>query len=156
MKNKKALYILIPLVVIVWGNFIYQMYTGLHSPDDIVMPQANEETYASDNSFQPDTFSLVNNYRDPFLGKTIREPGPRPNQSSVINRKSPIVTLWPSIIYSGVIKNQKSKKEVAMVQINGQSNLMKVKDVVSEVQLLKIYKDSIEVKFGKEKRVIRK
>ena len=40
--------------------------------------------------------------------------------------------------------------------VNGQSVAAKMGDVISGVEITKITKDSIEVKFGKEKRFVRK
>ena len=48
------------------------------------------------------------------------------------------------------------RKELAMIHINGQSKLMKQGDIVLGVELLKIYRDSVQVCFEKEKKFVRK
>jgi hypothetical protein len=50
----------------------------------------------------------------------------------------------------------KSNAQLCMVNINGQSNFMKEGDALVDVLLKKVYKDSIEVVFQKEKKIIRK
>ena len=55
-----------------------------------------------------------------------------------------------------MIKNQKTNKQVYLVTINNQDNMMKPGDVISDVELKKVYRDSIEVTFHKEKKVIKK
>jgi hypothetical protein len=71
-------------------------------------------------------------------------------------KKVLVPTQWPAITYGGVIKSRKSNAQLCMVNINGQSNFMKEGDVIADVMLKKVYKDSIDVVFHKEKRVVRK
>ena len=57
LKNKKALFVLIPLTLLIWGLIGYKIYTGLTNNDEVVI---------DDNGFIPtatvrktsDTFSL--------------------------------------------------------------------------------------------------
>jgi len=102
-----------------------------------------------------DTFSIVANYRDPFLGRIITEPKLAPKKI-VTKPKVVIPVRWPLITYGGMIKNNKSEKVVAIVNINRKSNLMNLGDVVSEVELLEIHSDSIKVKFSGIKKYITK
>jgi hypothetical protein len=154
--NKKLVYFLLPLVIVVWVFFFYRIYTGLYSSNELIIQQKDLFHSGNSHAFQVDTFGLIASYRDPFLGKVVSES--EKNNPAVISPKRKVVPAmpWPSIIYSGMIKNQSSKKELAMLQINGQSNLMKPNEIISEVQLIRIYRDSIQVRFGKEKRMIRK
>ncbi len=161
MKNKKLTYILIPLVIGVWGAIIYRIFNTIGGDGNtpIIAPSAMK--IEQEEGFMIDTFALKLNYRDPFLGKTIAIRSE--NNTEFVKQinssipKSLTVTpsvIWPSITYGGLIKNKNSDKQFGFVQINGQVNIMKVGDVINEVTLTKILKDSIEVKFGKQKRFI--
>jgi len=155
MKNKKTVYLVLPVVVGLWALVIYKV-VNIYS--------ASEKAVVSTSSFVPpvfvsntmDTFSITANYRDPFLGKTEvpavkKTPVVAPPPKKVIEP-----TPWPAVTYGGVIKSRKSNEQLCMVSINGQTNFMKEGDVISDVLLKKIYKDSIDVVFRKEKRVVRK
>jgi type II secretory pathway component PulC len=155
MKNKKTVYVILPVVIGLWALVIYKIVT---------IYSASEGTVVNTGSFvlpilisnSADTFSIAANYRDPFLGKkespapdNAPKPAPRPEKVA-----EPI--QWPAITYGGVIKSRKSNVPLCMVSINGQTNFMKEGEVAAGIQLKKIYKDSIDVLFRKEKKVVRK
>lgn len=100
------------------------------------------------------SFTISGHYRDPFLGRIFLENTTINKPKSVKEIQIKVIVPWPNIIYGGMIKNQKSSSQIAMININQQDNLMKVGDEIYGIQLLKIYKDSILVSFQKEKRMI--
>ncbi len=162
MKNKKLLYLLIPCTLLLWGMVVYKIFSVVSSDDDHVAFRGAEFTESTTDKTLSDTFSInPTTYRDPFLG-TIKK-----NNNIITNRNAAtikidkpttgsIVTLFPKITYGGVIKNNKSKKQLALVLINGQSCIMKIGDIMSDVELIKVFRDSIEVKYFKESRFILK
>lgn len=158
MKNKKLLYILIPGTLFVWGMIIYKIFNTVHTEENTVVQHA--ELITANDEIKCDTFSIHPVYRDPFLGKKnkINDPGTGQAVKLTVVKPTivPVVTVWPKIVYSGIIKNQKSNKQLALLQINGQSNMMKVGEEAYGVQLLKVFKDSIEVGFLKEKKFVSK
>jgi hypothetical protein len=155
MKNKKMLYILIPATLVVWGLIIYKIMSGLDKDENkAAKPQLSA---AVTNETVSDTFSINPTYRDPFLGKTIK---PVTVSTSPVKQVAvPVVRpqlQWPAIVYSGTIANKNLKKEMVLIQINGQEYMMRQGEKVNDVELFKIYKDSIEVHFSKEKKIIHK
>jgi hypothetical protein len=159
MKNKKLLYLLIPLTVLIWGNIIYKIVATVNSGNEAQIQSIHQiENSAIEN--MNDTFLINPNYRDPFLGKMIKKETDVTTTSIATPLKTvkntPVISTWPAIVYLGIIKNQKSNKQLTLVQINGQSYSMKIGESVSEIELCKVCKDSIELKFGKEKKFFRK
>ncbi|MCW3071751.1 MAG: hypothetical protein JWO44_1641 [Bacteroidetes bacterium] len=156
------LYVLLPATIAVWATIIIRVYGTLH-PDDVpanIKRAADVTPVAQDND--KDTFSIVNNYRDPFgerpvaqrhatsesaIGKVIKNITPEPAKKE---------NTWPSIHYSGMIKNQKSNRQLAMLEINGSQRAMKSGDVSDNVKVCRIFKDSIEVMYEKQKRFFKK
>jgi hypothetical protein len=139
-KNKNLLYILILGTLLIWGVILYKIMNVIGSEKDELNSEKNYIAMVDKNESLPDTFTILANYTDP-----------------VVELQKPIViTPWPAIVYLGVIKNQKSNKQFVMVQINNQSNAMKLGEIIEGVTLLKVYKDSVEVKFNKEKKFIKK
>ena len=155
MKNKKAVYVLFPLLIAVWGTIAYKIFSA-GSSDNNIIPQNNFSMPKIENTGF-DTFSISANYRDPFLEKSV-----------VIDKKQDIPKIktpkpeikadipWPAITYGGMIKNQRSSKQLYMVQVNGSDNIAKEGDMISGVQLTKAWKDSIQIMFQKKKKVIKK
>ena len=152
-------YILLPLVALIWGIIFFRIFSSFNEP--IIDNQFHDVEVKTNETLAPDTFHILADYRDPFLGNVIST-----NESSqkntevkkIVTVPKPIVQAvkWPSVVYGGIIKNQKSQKQLVMMQVGGQDNLMRQGDEKGGVQLVKIYKDSIEVSFQKEKKIIRK
>lgn len=164
MKNKKLLYILIPIVLLVWGVIIYRIFNVVNgSGSNEVRKSSFVENTVNENLI--DTFSIHPNYRDPFISKRAKKTTfenkitstiIKPDLIKKVTNTVPLSNKWPSIVYNGLIKNEKSNKQLALVQINGQSNILQLGNVAEGVELTKIFRDSIEVKFNSEKRFIRK
>lgn len=158
MNNKGLTYLLLVVVIIAWGYWLYMLAERFNwfgengnntEMNDFVPPELPKNLV--------DTFQIKADYRDPFLGK--RMVVANPSQKLSVKPKElpkPVTLSWPSISYSGMIKNQQSNKQLAIVVINGQSNMMKLGSVIAEVTLNKIYRDSIEVTYQKMKKVIKK
>lgn len=158
LKNKKALYVLIPLVLIIWGLITYRIYESLKddTPDYVMEPGSAEAVV---EMLTPDTFSILADYRDPFLGRA-RAARPKANPGKARKTPKPVVKKpepvlrWPAITYGGMIRNQKTGKLIAMVKINGEDNLMAVGNIASAVRLVHVYPDSIKVALGKAEKVV--
>ncbi|HET6243892.1 MAG TPA: hypothetical protein VFF35_05165 [Bacteroidia bacterium] len=154
-------YLLLVLVSIIWGIIFYRL-VFVSSSEPVLSVNEHILPLKQTSNSVPDSFSIFANYRDPFLNKVVyAQVGNKikvpPTATPVIKTEKVIIQLkWPTLTYGGIIKNQKSGKQFAMVNINGQENIMKVGDTVSGIQLLKVNMESIEVSFEKEKRVVSK
>ena len=158
MKKKKTLYIMLPLVALVWGVVFYQLYTYFFS-EPTYATQEVQQTVNIDE-IKKDTFSIVANYRDPFLGKKIKS-----NKGNVKNNKAnssrikmskSIEKPWPVVTYKGMIKNNNSNRRVGIVIVGGKERLVKEGDIIDEVKIVKIEKEIIKVRFQKESKTITK
>jgi len=69
---------------------------------------------------------------------------------------SQAVSAWPTIVYIGSIRNEKSNKQLAMLQVNGLSSSMEAGSKSNGVELVRIFKDSVELRLGNEKRFVHK
>lgn len=160
MKKKKTLYMMLPLVVLVWGFVFYQLFGSVFSSPNY----AKEEFKPIVNveEIKKDSFLIVADYRDPFLGGEIRI---RTQSSVAVNRtrkstgvsqsKTPKTDkAWPVIIYKGMIKNNNSERRVGILSVAGREYLIKEKDVVSEITILSISKNKVSVRFQKENKTI--
>lgn len=161
MKNKKLLYLLVPLTLLLWGSIILKIFNSLSGNGEAKSLNQNESLIKNEEIVFTDTFSLVLNYSDPFLGNGISKVAnsgntTAPPAKNIKEKQIIVATTWPEINYKGLIRNQKSSKQLALVEINGQGNTMRAGESFNNVELTKVFKDSIEVKFGKERKYIKK
>ena len=159
MKNKRALYVLLPLMIVIWGIIFYRIFSYVNK--ETINSIGNNDIKAAmiDSSSVVDTFSIVAKYRDPFLQtayvnerKTMLT---KPPAKPIEKVEAPPV-IWPSIHYGGMVKNQQSNKAFALVRINEKDNLMKPGDELQGVKLMNMSKDSIEVIYQQQKKTVLK
>ena len=114
MKNKKSIYILLPIVLLIWGMLIYQFFS--YSVSDALLENTSTEFKVKPFKVKERTAFTVNvGYRDPFLGKMYIAPVSNQTKSSNKTKKSPKLEetiVWPSIHYRGMISDPKEKNKV--------------------------------------------
>jgi hypothetical protein len=159
MKKKKIIYLMLPVVILVWGFVFYQLYSYFFSKPKI----ANQETIyqINEDEIKRDTFSIVANYRDPFLGTkaSINNEAIKTNNytsNKTVTGSKVTTELWPSIEYHGMIKNNNSNKRVGIIKIDGKEFLVKEGDEKYDVKIIQIDKEEIKVRFQKENRTVTK
>lgn len=152
---------MLPIVFLVWGIVFYQLYLYFFSTPTYVTEKTEVEVNVDE--IKKDTFSIVANYRDPFLGENIRltQPKTTNNQSSQPKvqkniAQKPIDNPWPTIEYKGMIKNNNSEKRVGIVGLNNKEYLVKEGEVLNGVKFMVISKELIQVSFQKEQKTISK
>lgn len=152
MKNKKNIYILLPIVLGIWGMVIYRLFS-FSNPDTNIPATASNFTFKPIEVKARDTFSIDVNYRDPFLGKMYSNDVQKKNTSHVPKVKKDTL-IWPNIIYKGLVSDSKEKKKVFLVSINGQTYFMNEKTTEQEVTLKKGDRNTIEVLYkGKKNKI---
>lgn len=170
MKNKKLQYILIPVVLVVWGLIIYRVldFSRQDTPDDpstVSTLQPNK----NNNSVQ-DTFSLHANYRDPFLKharytgykyrktnasnqKTGKKKEKKKTETNIALRREILENIrWPDIKYGGIVQNTRSGEEVGLIEIDKQEFLIRENDSVQKVFIKGLHKDSVIVTYKKTRK----
>lgn len=172
MQNKKLKYVLLPLALILWGFIFYKIYSYVtNTPDNIQSSGKNikEQTINNVN----DTFEIVADYRDPFLGNQYlfdRGDEEAQNYNSIEKNskdiqkkevKEEVKTVvktanWPKISYLGVIVNQKSSRKTVLIKVNNKEYMFRETDKIENVLLKTIYVDSVILSFNEEIKMIEK
>lgn len=170
MKNKKSTYLLIVAVLVIWGAIIFRIFSHVHGTDDVdTVPL----TFQPDSTFMlaDSGYTLKLNYKDPFLKGGYLASAPSANNSVQKNTTSNIrrrirqnqtpepvkqAVVWPEIVFSGIILNDKTNEELGLVQIGESSYLFREGEIKNELHLLNLYPDSIQVKFQEEVKTIKK
>ena len=152
MKNKKLNYFLGVAVVLIWGSIIFKIFKAVSGDD---LPISNMATAEKRDTVNyelagQDTAKLNLNYRDPFSEKKaepVEIPVSELVHKPVIAKPVKTAINWDVIRYSGFVRNQGSKKLIAMISINGRQLMMSEGETLEKVKLLKNLKDSIKVSF---------
>ncbi|WP_407556479.1 hypothetical protein [Winogradskyella sp. 4-2091] len=154
MKNKTKTYILIAIVIAVWGTIGYKILNGV-SPN---LAEITQDEF--DVSFNPktnieiDTFSIENIERDPFLG-ILRN---KKNKTStklarlIKNEKD----NSPLIVYSGLIRKQNSSGLVFIVNVNKNQYLLKKGQSADSVKLIKGNEKEITIRYRSKNKTIKR
>ena len=113
MKNKKSIYILLPVVLFIWSTIIYQFFS-FSKNENSILPTQN--TSVSQFKIKPkDTFAIIVNERDPFLGKLKNnyDTTKHVKRSSITLIKIKEELIWPDVKYKGIVSDTKEKiKEI--------------------------------------------
>ena len=158
-ENKQVRQFLAIALLGIWGLVGYKIYKKIH-PDEITFVDPVPAIAVKSVAASIDSFSLSLNYTDPFFKKSF--PRNRTNSASIkLPKKKPVriprrpakPIPFPAVLYKGTVRTDRS---AALISINGKVRNMGVGEVLEEVTSLKIYKDSIRVKFKEENRTILK
>lgn len=141
MKNKKSLYILLPLVIIIWGSVFWKLFWGTQS--NVLQQPKTIINEAKGIEMRKESFELSLNYDDPFLrasgGNKPASKNEIPNLPQNVNR----VVSWPKLEYHGLIKSHSTDKTVGMLNLNGKKYLVHLEDEVQGIFVVAIFPDSI-------------
>jgi hypothetical protein len=131
MPKKTTLYLLFPLVVIIWGIVIYKV-VGAFGDEKIYKPAAVKLSENEIKREKKDTFSLLPIDRDPFLGHYYKKP--------VTTKPTPVSperkVEWPEISYLGLITDSGNSSEVHILQVNGKQILIQKSGIAGGIKLI--------------------
>lgn len=146
MKNRKMLYILIPLVAGIWGAILWKVLDYQPSGED-----SNPYTLNATKEAMADTISyeLKFNYNDPFLRSSGRiasvgssKDKVRANNIKQVEIANSTSVIQPSnLIYRGEISGHRYK--LGLLEMEGNKVLVRERSVVGEYTILSVETDSL-------------
>jgi hypothetical protein len=158
MKSKTTLWILIPAVLGIWGAIGWQVYAAMKGDDDNAAPIVFSTESGENKQIVPDTFSLLLDYPDPFAAQNARPKVNVKPQSQITQPKTtapvPEQAQWPSIVYSGLVKQPSSGKMLGFLSVNGVSYFVKEGDEVGGVRVEALNNSSVSVRYRNQTNVI--
>ena len=147
-KNTKT-YLLLGAVLFIWGAVGYRIYKGI-SPSELSLNAETEQVNFKPKEFeQKDTFSILANYRDPFLGTMAKK-----NPPVVRSKKQAPPVPEIMITYTGSVLGKNSSNSVFFVNIEGVQQLLKLKQTVNGVTLVSGTEKEIKVRHKGKLRTI--
>lgn len=150
MKKNNKTYVLLAVVIGVWGSIGFKFLSAVNPSQKKEVQIATNEIFVPKQAMERDTFSIVANYRDPFLGtvqatKKVRKSAPK---------KAKEQTPEKSISYTGFITDKTSKRQMFFVTVEGRQQMMTVNDIFQDVKLIRGAKDKIKVRYNGKTRTI--
>ena len=164
MSKKKINIALILVVLGLWGTVAYKAISQYFFSNEIAYNGTQNQADFNFSKIEKDTFNLETIGRDPFLNKStapvIKDADPKPalpkrpvnTQPRIVKPKA--VVSWPEVHYYGYIKSRERKEELILVKIQSKLYKLRKNDQIDGLFIKKVYNDSVEVYFNKEKRIV--
>jgi hypothetical protein len=162
-KNKKFIYLLIPINIAIWSYLSYSIYSGLKGDDLPELGESNKKIKI-DNVDNAAKYELNLSYNDPFLreGEHTKKHSARnssnsngnnipknPPQNTIKTPSVAVVKPQTEIKYLGLVKNNTTGISTALLTINGKSHLVKKGDVIAGISVKNISNETIDLMEGK-------
>jgi hypothetical protein len=153
MKKRSRTYLLLGSVLIIWAILGFRIVKtiGPSTPDEVVRTATTD--FVPPEARKRDTFSILADYRDPFLGTM-----PKKARKKLVKRKAPPKPVLPEIQvrYSGWINDSSSGQKIFFVEIDGEQLMMTRNQKHGELKLLSGNKDKIRVRYNGRTKTIKK
>ena len=145
MNKKRKTYLLLVLVIGVWGLIGYNIFSYLNPEAPHFEPQIQQQFTVHKETKQKDTL-VISNYRDPFLGKI------KTNRKNLKTQNTPIIN-YPTVVYHGIVKGAKVKSYI--ISVHNQQELVKIGHTFLGVKLISANTKQIIITYKKVKKTIK-
>ncbi|MEX0313720.1 MAG: hypothetical protein AB3N18_06050 [Allomuricauda sp.] len=138
-KNTKT-YVLLGAVLLIWGIIGFKVFSAM-SPEPETPVLAENINFKPKERVEKDTFSILIDYRDPFLGTM-----PPSKKKPKIKRVAKPKVQFPNVNYTGLITDQNTKNHIFFITISGNQYLMRKGNTQADVTLVSGSSKSIRVR----------
>lgn len=136
------------LVLIVWGILGFRIVKTVNPATEGLPLAIDLGKFSPQAIKQRDTFSIVTNYRDPFLGTLPKSNVPKKKKKAVIPKKE--VLPEKDIRYTGFITESVTGKKIFFLTVDGQQQMLNEKGVFNEVKLISGDGQKIKVRYNEK------
>lgn len=155
MKNKTKTYLLLIVVLGIWGTIGYKILNGLNPNIPQEIAQNMDMTFKPNQQITNEVFYITAIERDPFLGTLSNR---KKRKSTAVNTipKQKSIENNPSISYSGSIKKQNTSSEVFVISINNKQYLLKKGQTVDSIRLIRGNSKEVVVRYKNKSLTIKR
>tara|TARA_B100000508_G_scaffold141043_1_gene145542 strand:- start:37340 stop:37834 length:495 start_codon:yes stop_codon:yes gene_type:complete len=160
VKKKYLNILLIAAIIAIWGYIIQEVFvTPSEEFDNTIVSTKSTPSTKKDSSSR---YVLQANYKDPFRMKSRFSWSLSQTRPPVTNKKKPLKTkrikqqkkiVWPTVEYKGRIKNHSTNNNVAVLKVNGKGYRLSENEMIDELKINSVWKDSVLLVFEGEKKV---
>lgn len=151
MKNKKTIYILLPLALIIWGTIFWKLFVSVGDVS-IHQPSPSTQNNVEQATTQQKDYELRYNYPDPFLKDPKKKSLPKETVKNTPNKRVNRVVRWPSVQFKGTIKSRRKTKIMGVLHISNKKYLVREDQIANNIRVLTITPDSIGLEYQNDKR----
>lgn len=139
------------LVLSVWGVLGFRIMRTVNPSTNITPHTVSIEKFIPKAIKKRDTFSIVVNYRDPFLGTLPK--ADKPKKTSIRTQKKKTLPK-KNIEYTGFITESSSGEKIFFLTVDGQQQMLSKNESFKEVKLVSGNAQKVRVKYnGKIKSI---
>jgi hypothetical protein len=151
MNKQVKTYLLLGLVLVVWGTIAYKVYSALDGDAEVPRSDISQGVFAKPN-LPLDTFSLQADYRDPFLGTFPK--------TKAIKSTKPVVKVNPwdqvNVEFTGSIEASQKEGRIYFLSINGNQHIFKKGKTKASITLISGSKDQVRLSYNGLQKVIQR
>ncbi|MCB4797237.1 hypothetical protein [Neotamlana laminarinivorans] len=151
MNKRLKTSILLVAVVIVWGIIAYKFFTTINPETPTLKVDAKSIVFKPE-THKIDTFSIQSLNKDPFLGTYAKVHKVAKIKPRITKKTKPSI----NITYHGLISQQEADNHIYIITISGTQYLMKLKQTVQGVKLLKGNMNQVTLNYNGSKKVVKK
>lgn len=153
MGSKLKTYILLALVLGIWGGIAYKIFSGLNPEQESTPSQNFNVAFKKPEVTKTVKFDIKPLSRDPFLGTLlIQRPPKKIKKKTLVKPK----TQWLPIQYNGVIQKDDGSVKLYIISINGQQRILKKNQSFKDVTVIKGSNNEVTLQFKGEKKTFNK
>lgn len=141
MKSKALTYILLAIVLVVWGVIFNKIFQA--NNNNVVVPAINTNKVKADTLIPVKSYQLKLNYIEPFLGKSYSVKRKVSSKSKIVKVRDPFPI--ENLSYLGMIKNKKKKSTIAIIKWRGVEAYLGIGEKIDNIIIIKIENSFIEV-----------
>ncbi len=151
MKKNHRTYLLLLLVLVVWGILGFRIVKTVSPSTKGTVPLVHAEKFVPTPIKKRDSFALNANYRDPFLGTFPKTEKPKKVRVTVAQKE---ILPDKNISYTGFITENGSRKKIFFLTVDGMQQIFSENDVLQGVELLSGDGKKVQVHYnGKTKKI---
>lgn len=156
MGSKKKTYILLTVVILVWGLIGFRIYKAVKPAIPKIKTSDKIASFKPINVIKNDTFSLKSDYRDPFLGTFAIKKRTQKTTKKKTKLKPEKITkiIFPKIRFKGIIAPKNNNAKRFIIKINANKVLFKLLETHQEIKLLKGDDKEVVVLYKGEQKTI--
>lgn len=165
MAKKRINLILIIVVLALWGTVGYKAINRQFSGNKLFPEKQKQESNVTIRQINKDTFKLEKINWDPFLNKQFQSTISVPTRpiSGYTSAKKAVIPVapkadpnvsWPILIYYGYF-GKEGNQELVLLKVDSKLCKLKINTPYNGLIVKKKYKDSIEVSFNSERKIVR-
>ena len=142
---------------------MYKLYKAYFPDEELQEMFVEEQIDVQQLANSRDIYQLEERYKDPFLrsggfvfNSTDLENGENNVASKIVKQPPKPVhkpaLKWPELVYGGSIAKLNSKNKKVILTIGEKEHLLQEGDIVNEVEVIGVYKDSIRLSYKTEEK----